>query len=187
MEEFSYLSVLISIALGLAQANLLTGVAALIRARDRTKIYWPVLAWMALLFLVAVQMWWQMFSLRSVAHWHFGAFLVVMLQPVLLFLLTAIIVPNVVDGSPIDLRASFFRERRWFFGVQIGLVCVSALKDIALYGQVPRGVVLGGHTAFFILATCAFSISSERFQKGFVLAALVIDIGYVVSLLLTLA
>jgi hypothetical protein len=186
MDEFSYLSVLISIVLGLSQANLLAGVAALIRARDRTKIYWPALAWMALLFLVTVQMWWQMFTLRSVAHWHFGAFLVVMMQPVLLFLLTAIIVPNVVDGSPIDLRASFFRERRWFFGVQIGLVSVSALKDIALYGQVPRGVVLAGHTAYIILAACAFSISRERFQKVFVLTALVLDIGYIVSLLLTL-
>jgi hypothetical protein len=187
MEEFGYLSILISIALGLAQAKLLNGVAALIRARDRTKIYWPALAWMALLFLVTVQMWWQMFSLRSVVHWHFGAFLVVMTQPVLLFLLTAIIVPNIVDGSPIDLRASFFRERRWFFGVQIGLVCVSALKDIALYGLVPRGAVLAAHTSYLILAACAFSISSERFQKVFVLAALAIDIGYIVSLLLTLA
>lgn len=186
MDEFGYLSVLISIVLGFALANLLTGTASLIRARDRTMIYWPALAWMALLFLVAVQMWWQMFTLRSIAHWHFGAFIVVMMQPVLLFLLTAIIVPNVVDGSPVDLRASFFRERRWFFGVQAGVVCISALKDIVLYGHVPRGATLAGHAAYFVLAACAFAISNENFQKVFVFIALVIDFGYVVSLLLTL-
>ena len=85
------------------------------------------------------------------------------------------------------MRASFFRERRWFFGVQMGLVCVSALKDIALYGDVPRGATLAGHTAYFVLAASAFAISNESFQKAFVFIALLIDLGYIVSLLLTLA
>jgi hypothetical protein len=186
MGEFDYLSVLISIVLGLALANLLTGAAALIRARDRTKIYWPALAWMALLFLVAVQIWWQMFTMRAIAPWHFGAFLVVMMEPVLVFLLTAIIVPNVVDGSPVDLRASFYRERRWFFGVQIAAICISASKHMALYGHPPRGIALAGHLAYFALTICAFSISDEKFQKAFVVLAILIDAGYIVSLLLTL-
>ncbi|HTW33070.1 MAG TPA: hypothetical protein VMD53_00525 [Rhizomicrobium sp.] len=187
MDEFGYLSVLISIVLGFALANLLTGMAALVRARANTKIYWPALMWMALVFVVTVQSWWQMFTLRVVQRWHFGAFLVVMMQPVLLFLMSAIIVPNVVDGSAVDLRARFYRERRWFFGVQIGYVCVSASKDIVLYGHVPRGMTLAGHTAYFTLALCAFSIRNENFQKAVVIIALAIDACYVGSLLLTLA
>lgn len=185
MEEFSYLSILLSIVFGLAIANLLVGMAALVRARASTKLYWPALAWMFLLFLNAIQSWWQMFSLRSISHWRFGAFLLVMMQPVLLFLLTAIIVPNFADAA-VDLRAAFYRERKWFFGVMTAYVCVSTSKEILLYGHLEGRPSLAASLVFFALAVSAFAITNETLQKFCVLVALAADIVYIASLLLTL-
>ena len=43
MDEFSYLSVLISVILGLAVTQILTGFRAILLARTRIRMYWPVI------------------------------------------------------------------------------------------------------------------------------------------------
>jgi hypothetical protein len=52
MDEFSYLSVLISVILGLAVTQILKGFRGILLSRARIRIYWPVIAWAALLLLV---------------------------------------------------------------------------------------------------------------------------------------
>src|SRR5215469_13589992 len=115
MDAFSYLSVLISIVLGLGLTSLLTGFATMMRARGRIVFYWPLAAQMALLFLVQVELWWSLFALRSVRHWSFPGFLVVLMQPVFAYLATALLAPDVKDGEMLDLRRAYFREARWYF------------------------------------------------------------------------
>ena len=80
MDAFSYLSVLLSIVLGLAITQLLSGFAALVHARRRVTMYWPVPVQMAVTLLITVQVWWAMFGLREVRHWTFAAFLILLLQ-----------------------------------------------------------------------------------------------------------
>ena len=65
MDPFSYLSVLISIILGLGITQLVTGLGRLIQARARIKFYAPTIAWVGLLLIIHVQTWWAMFGLRS--------------------------------------------------------------------------------------------------------------------------
>src|SRR5262249_24586022 len=64
MDEFGYLSVLVSVILGLAVAQILKGFRGLLLSRARARIYWPVIGWAALLLLICFQSWWAMFELR---------------------------------------------------------------------------------------------------------------------------
>jgi hypothetical protein len=64
MDEFSYLSVLISVILGLAVTQILKDFRGIVLSRARIRIYWPVLVWAALLLLVCFQHWWAMFGMR---------------------------------------------------------------------------------------------------------------------------
>ena len=57
MSAFDYLTVLVSIVLGLAIANVLSRLAAVITARERVDFYWPPIAWAVWLFFVAAQHW----------------------------------------------------------------------------------------------------------------------------------
>ena len=107
MDAFSYLSVLISIILGLGITQLLTGLGRLLQARGGTRLYGPAVTWIALLLLVHVQTWWTMFGLRGVRGWTFGAFLMVLLQPAVLYLMAALAVPDVSAGAAVDLRANY--------------------------------------------------------------------------------
>ena len=186
VDEFSYLSILISIVLGFAVTNLLTGMAALVRARANVKMYWPVPVWMITLFLILVQSWWAMFVLRTVGHWNFVGFFVVLAQPVLLYLSTALIVPIFSEHSPNDLRVDYYRHARWFFGVMAAQMCVSLAKDVVLYGQLPQRTNLAAHVVFFVMLAIGSSTRSELFHKTGAPVALALIIVYIASLFLTL-
>jgi hypothetical protein len=187
MDDFSYLSVLLSIVLGLGITNLLTGLAAMVRRRARVKMYWPMPVWMVTLFLIHVQTWWAMFGLRNVGRWSFAAFLVVLLQPVLLFLMAALIVPDLEStGETIDLRVAYFRETRWFFAAFILTLCVSLAKDLVLSGHLPEPRNLAAHGVFFASATVGFISKSDGVQKFLAPLGLAMLVSYIALLFTTL-
>ncbi|HXZ01265.1 MAG TPA: hypothetical protein VEI03_14805 [Stellaceae bacterium] len=184
--EFDHLSTLITIVLGLGITNLLTGTAVLIRTRSEATIYWPVTVWMGTLFLALVQNWWTMFALRQVTHWNFVAFFIVLMQPVLLFLPTALIIPNPFGGLPVDLRADFYRHTRWFFACLAAEACASLAKDVMLYGKLPRAGNLAAHIGFLTFAAIGCWTRNERVHKTGALLALFGYIFYTIRLFLRL-
>ncbi|MBV9642907.1 MAG: hypothetical protein JO334_04985 [Verrucomicrobia bacterium] len=62
MESFNYLSVLLSIVLGLAITQVLLGLRGLILTRAKVKLYFPTMIWAGLALLIAVQAWWASFA-----------------------------------------------------------------------------------------------------------------------------
>ena len=137
MDAFGYLSVLISIILGLGVTQLLTGIGRLIQGRGRVTPYMPSVVWAGLLLLVHVQTWWTMFGLRGVEAWTFAGFLVVLLQPAILYLLSALVLPDLNGPEQVDLRENYHDQARWFFGLFILLLVVSLAKDLVLSGELP--------------------------------------------------
>ncbi|MBV8280605.1 MAG: hypothetical protein JO347_00905, partial [Candidatus Eremiobacteraeota bacterium] len=120
MTAFDYLSVLLSIVLGLAIANVLTRLAAVVTARERVDFYWPPLAWAIWVFFISVQHWWAQWGERHTQTWSFGAFWLELLVPVDLFLLSALVLPA-VEEERLDLGEWYFRNRAWFYGVMFFL------------------------------------------------------------------
>lgn len=186
MDDFSYLSVLVSIVLGLGITNLLTGLATLVRRRARIKPWWPTPVWIVTLFLIHVQTWWAMFGMRRIDRWNFGAFLVVLMQPVLLFVMTALIVPKSSE-SVIDMRADYFRESRWFFAVLILTLADSLSKDLVLGGRLPEAPNLAAHFAFVAVAVIGMAWKSDGVHKVLAPAALALLVGYIALLFTTLS
>jgi hypothetical protein len=186
MDSFSYLSVFISLILGLGVTHLLTGVAALIRSRRELKIWWPTPLWIATTFLIQVQTWWEMFTLRTVEHWSFAAFLIILLQPVAIFMMAALIVPRTVDGRTIDLRDEYFREFRWFFSALLIALGASLAKNLVLTGSLPQPINLAAHLLFIAIAIVALVSRSARIQLMFALSGLALLCGYISLLFTTL-
>jgi len=152
MDAFSYLSVLLSIVLGLAVTQLLSGFAALVHARRRIAMYWPVPVQMAATLLITVQVWWAMFGLREARHWTFAGFLVVLAQSIAVYLMAAFITPETGGDARIDLRESYFRESRWFFVSILAALATSLAKNLLLTGHLQTGYDLAGHAVFAALA-----------------------------------
>lgn len=165
MNAFDYLSVLISIVLGLGVTQLLAGFAGLVRTRRRVKMYWPVPMQMAAVFLITVQVWWAMFGLRDVRVWTFANFFVVLMQPVSTYLMAALITPDFTEGGTIDLRDAYFRERRWFFGSIVFALIVSLAKNMIITGHPQRGLDLAGHVVFVTIALAGLISRSDTVHK----------------------
>lgn len=181
MDEFNYLSVLISIILGLGITRLLKGIGQQIEFRSQIESYWPSLLWAATLLLIHVQSWWSMFGLRFHAHWGFLTFLVVLLQPIVLYLLAALVLPSMIAGERVNLREHYFAQARWFFSLLSGLLVVSLAKSLMLDGRLPPPADLAFHLFFFGLSlTVAASMRRRLHEVNAVVAATAIGLYIVV-------
>ena len=146
MEPFEYLSVLVSIIVGLGLSHLLATSARLIQVRAEVRLFGPTLVWMSMLFVLQIQIWWATFEWQDGGAWTFFSFLLFLGLPIGAYLLSVLLVPSLDDPTEVDLRRSYFGNRRWFFGVLALLPLLSLLHE-----RVHGGVVWWDADAFFRL------------------------------------
>ena len=108
MDSFTYISVLLSIVLGLAITQVLLGFRGLILTRATVKLYIPTLIWAAVALLVPIQAWWASFAMREQANWTFLALLVIILEMISIYMMAALVLPDIVGEKYVDLRQHFF-------------------------------------------------------------------------------
>lgn len=171
MDAFGYLSVLLSIIIGLAITQVLQGYRLLLLARGRVRGDAATLLWSFLLILFATQAWWASFGLRDHMEWSFLAFGSVLLQMGLLYMASAVILPDIGPDGEVDLAAHFDRHRRAFFGFVIGLLAASVAKDVVLNGELPGTANLLFHASLAALALVGMLASRRRVQLGLALTA----------------
>jgi hypothetical protein len=181
MDSFSYLSVLLSVIIGLAMTQVLQGLRALMLARESARLYAPSLIWAALVLLIAIQMWWSSFGLRDQEDWTFGLYGLILLQTVLFYLAAGLVLPD-LSPERIDLKADYYRNRRWFFGLLAGAAVASVLKDVALEGELPEGANLAFHA--LLIGSCALAMWTDNRRYHALLApvSLTVFVGYIVLL-----
>jgi RsiW-degrading membrane proteinase PrsW (M82 family) len=151
MTPFEYVTVLISIILGLGITQIVTGIADIIHQWNRMKIFWPHALWIVLVFVMHIHEWWYMYELKRHEQWHLVAFLFLILYPILLFVLARILFPFGAMDTEVDFKNFYFENYRKFFLIVSMLVVLAALQDIVLEGysvvdQLPKlsiPVVLG--------------------------------------------
>jgi hypothetical protein len=183
MDAFSYLSVLLSIILGLAITQILQGFRDLMQARSRLRLYWPCLLWAIVLLVIGVQEWWAMFGLRNHSPWTFAGFSVVLAQTVVTYLIAALALPDVRGDEPIDLRAYYYANHRWFFLMLAAALAVSVLKDVVLSGQLPQPPLnFVAQVVFFALCLAAAFSTRERYHKLLAPLGAILFGGYIAAL-----
>jgi hypothetical protein len=102
VESFDYLSVLLSVIIGLAITQVLLGFRRLILTRMKVKLYLPTVIWAGLTLLIAIQAWWANFGLRTRGNWTFLAFIVIVLQAISVYMATAVVLPDIA-GTPLSI------------------------------------------------------------------------------------
>jgi len=186
VDDFSHLSVLISIVLGLGITNLLTGLARVVQMRGRVKIFWPAIVWVFTLLLIHIQTWWSMFGLRGVETWTFFAFATQLMQPILLFFLSALVLPDFDRDEALDLRANYFAQTRWFFGMFCAVLFVSLLRNYSVSGHLQDEADLAFHLVFFVGCVGGAIFTSESYHKVVALLSAGVYVLYIALLFTTL-
>jgi hypothetical protein len=186
MGAFDYLTILISIVLGLAIANVLTRLATVITARERVDFYWPPVAWAIWLFFICVQHWWAEWGVRHTTQWNFGIFWLQLLVPVDLFLLSTLVMPERDENGVLDLGRWYFHNRAWFFAIMFFLPALSIAEEIARTGHMASWLNLVFLIVFDIAILAAFVIRSRRSQEWITAQAMLLTLVYVVLLYMRL-
>lgn len=179
MDAFSYLSVLLSIIIGLAITQVLLGYRGLLLSRARVTLYPPPLIWSALILLFATQLWWASFGLADHEEWNFVTFGMVLLQTVLLYMAAALALPDFPSGEPVDLAAHYRREISPFFGLMLAMIAVSLIKDWMLEGHLPEPANVAFHGLFAAVSIAALTIRAPRFHEALAPAMAVISLAYI--------
>jgi hypothetical protein len=182
MDAFSYLSVLLSIILGLAVTQVLQGYRALILSRARVRFYWLPLLWSGLILLLVVQHWWASFGLAQRTEWSFADFLVTLVLTALIYMMAAIVLPDVPGDRPLDLQDHYWRERRALYGLFVAAVAWSVLREWQLERQLPERENLLFHGLFIAVGVIGLLIRRERVHQLLTLLMTGVFAAYVILL-----
>jgi hypothetical protein len=182
MDEFSYLSVLLSVILGLAVTQILQGFRALLLSRARIRIYWPVLGWAALLLLICFQSWWAMFGMRIRHDWTFQQFAIVLLQTIVTYMWAGLVFPDLSGESVVDLEQSFYAHRGWFFVLGFATLLVSVCKEVVLDRRLPHPANLAFHAIFGTTLLLGVLTRRQWYHKALVVFGLGAFVFYIILL-----
>jgi len=147
MSPFEFVCAFYSVVLGIAVAQLMTGVGRLIEVRDQVRTYWVQSLWVVIVLLIDVNSWWSMWELRSAKSWSFVSFLLLVGLIASIYLVTVLLFPRVPEsGEQIDLDAHYYKNRRFFFmanaaGWTLGLFC--NLSFLPIKSWLSSGAIFG--------------------------------------------
>lgn len=115
MSSFEFLSVLISVVVGLGLANMFTGLGRLVHRRKTVSFSLAHAGWSVHLFSMMVVYWWTVvFGWQDYQNWNILIFLFILVYGFALFMLSALLYPSEVPERW-DLREHFREIRGWFF------------------------------------------------------------------------
>jgi hypothetical protein len=118
MDAFNYLSVMVSLVLGLGMTQLFAGIGNMVQIRRRVSPYWLHSIWIGLLIALHIQMWWSFWAMRAERDWTYGEFAFVLVGPATLCIASHAFLPELIDGT-IDVKKHYYDARKVFFGMLI--------------------------------------------------------------------
>ena len=117
MGLFEFLMILISVIVGLAVTEVLTGAANLLRERASVKFYWLHTLMQVGVFFALLQQWWESWDLVNVTEISFGNVLLLLLPSVLLFLIAHLLYPrSAIDA---DLEEHYYEQTSLLWGLAL--------------------------------------------------------------------
>jgi hypothetical protein len=164
MEVYAHLRFLMSMILGLGITRILAGLARMVQAPAWRPGMAAHVVWSLVVLTYAVQFWWWEFALHKIPVWHFVPYLIVLFYAFLLFLLAALLFPDVAHEHA-GHEGYFLQQRGYFFSI-FALCIIVDILDTALKGKeyfIELGPEYLFRSAFaIVLALIAARVRSAR-------------------------
>ncbi len=143
VRPFDFVAVFYSVVLGVAVAQLMTGVGRLVEERRRVRNYWVHSVWILAVLLSDADNWWSLWSVRDVASWRLVSFLLLIALTALIFLMTVLLFPRPREpGETIDLREHYYENSTIFLRANAGAWGAALLCNWTIYPSAPINFVL---------------------------------------------
>jgi hypothetical protein len=180
MKTSEYLSVLVSIIVGLGLSQVLSGIANLLVDRKRVRFYWVWAVAVAMVFLANVQFWWGTFGVGEAIAENFFSFVFFLLTPIALYLSAVVLVPDFEGEGEIDLKRHFFANRGLYFGFLAAVPLLSGARSIIISGDPLLAPERPFEAVFTVLMASGALVANERWQKLVAVASVVLFVVFIV-------
>ena len=176
ISAFEYVSILVSIILGLGITQILSVVSDLVFDTPKVKFYFPHTVWVVFLLFLHIQDWFITYQLKDIPVWYLPELFFILSYPVLLFVLSKVITPQEDDVDRTDLKTYYYRRYPTIFGLMGGSVLLSILFNtyllkLSLIEQWPLAVFLA-----LLLGLMRFKTQKEAVHMAFAML-LILGVG----------
>ena len=113
--------ILLSLIVGFGLAEILSGVARVLKVEGVKGLSWTHSAISMTVFVALLQTFWESWGLRSVEEWSFPAMLLLLAAPTFLFLAAHILSPEPGDSSSLD---DYYYDRSRLIWALAGLTVI---------------------------------------------------------------
>jgi len=135
MNVFDFLLALYVIIAGLGLSLLVRSVGQMIEYRSHVRLYWVHTVWLVLIFVVHVVTWYGLWRFRAHAPWTLLEVLLLLCMPILLYVVSHLVVPELSDAHTSDMREHYERNSTWMHGLMLGVVLSGSLAQIGIEGR----------------------------------------------------
>jgi hypothetical protein len=168
MSLFEFLMILLSIIVGLGLAEVLTGIAGILREGRQAEFRWIHSAMIMTVFVALLQVFWESWGLQGQETWTFPGMVLMLALPVILFLVAHLLFP--ADYPQPDLGEYYFARSRLIWSLALaGTVIGNAFRPVA-FGM-PLLVVDNASSVVSVIS-CVILIATKQRAVHYVLATL---------------
>lgn len=170
-DAFRWISVALSMVLGLGVARLLTALVAQFHARRHRSADWLPLAWAAIIFVHQIAFWWGIEELTAMpAHrWTATSFVLLLSLVVTLFLAAALVLPLTDTENVTSLRQFFSQDGKWSLLVLAAYNVLAMTANRLVFYSGESLAEIAPNLALVALAAAAFFL--PRRQQAIATAA----------------
>ncbi len=166
INPFEYVSILISIILGLGITQILSSYSDLLYRYKEVKFYWPQTLWILFILFLHIQDWFITYQLKDKVVWHLPELIFVLLYPVSLFMATKILLPTNEKEESTNMKLFFYSQFPILFYIVAASILCSVFFNIFLLNN---SLLQQTHLLIFLLTMIyvAFKkINNETIHKS---------------------
>jgi hypothetical protein len=115
VSPFEFISILVSIILGLGIAQLLSAIADLLYHIKKLKTYWPHTIWVGFIFFLHIQDWFITYQLKTLQEWSLLQLSFVLMYPIMLFLIAKMLLPTNHTEELFNMKVFYDDQYRMIF------------------------------------------------------------------------
>lgn len=132
ISAFEYVSILISIILGLGITQILSALTDLFYHFNKVKFYWPHTLWIFFILFLHIQDWFITYQLKLKSEWNLPELSFVLLYPIMLFAVAKMLLPTNESEEKLDMKLFYHNQYPVIF-TMVGIsIVISVLFNVFL-------------------------------------------------------
>lgn len=180
ISPFEYVSILVSIILGLGITQLLSSFSDLLFSFKKTKFYWPHTLWILFVLFLHIQDWFITYQLKDKAVWHLPELFFILLYPIALFCAAKMLLPANENEERFNMKLFYQNQFPIIFIIIGSSVLISILFNVFF---LKKAVLQQGLLILFLLIIVYSSIKKVTYELLHQAIAITITVASLISVI----